>query len=55
MLLSLGGYCHGIVKAHLQHLLCAAAINLYRIVNYLDERPIAPTRTSAFASLAMSP
>jgi transposase len=45
----------GLAKAHLQHLLCAAAINLYRIVNYLDERPIAPTRTSAFASLAMSP
>jgi transposase len=45
----------GLAKTHLQLLLCAAAINLYRIVNDLAELPIAHTRTSAFAALALAP
>jgi len=44
----------GLTKTHLQQLLCAAAINLYRMVNYLAELPIAHTRTSTFATLALS-
>jgi transposase len=44
----------GLVKTHLQHILCAAAINLYRIVNYIADLPITHTRTSTFASLAAS-
>jgi transposase len=42
----------GLAKTHLQHVLCATAINLYRIVNYLADLPIAHTRTSTFAALA---
>lgn len=45
----------GLAKTHLQHVLCASAINLYRIVNYLAELPIAHTRISTFAALAASP
>ncbi len=44
----------GLAKTHLQHILCAAAINLYRIVNYLADLPIAHTRTSTFVSLTVS-
>jgi transposase len=44
----------GLAKTHLQHILCAAAINLYRMVNYLADLPIAHTRSSPFASLATS-
>lgn len=44
----------GRTKTHLHHILCAAAINLYRITNYLAELPIAHTRTSTFAALAVS-
>jgi transposase len=44
----------GLAKTQLQHILCAAAINLYRIVNYIADLPIAHTRPSAFASLAAS-
>lgn len=44
----------GLAKTHLQQILCAAAINLYRITNYLAERPIARTRTATFAALALS-
>lgn len=44
----------GLAKTHLQHILCAAAINLYRITNYLAGLPIAHTRTSTFAALAVS-
>jgi transposase len=44
----------GLAKTHLQHILCAAAINLYRITSYLAELPIAHTRTSTFAALAAS-
>jgi hypothetical protein len=36
----------------LQHVATAAAINVDRIVAWLDERPRAKTRTSRFAALA---
>lgn len=42
----------GYVKTHLQHLLPAVAINLARFVAWVNEVPLAPTRTSAFAALA---
>jgi hypothetical protein len=42
----------GLVKTALQHVATAAAINLDRLAAWIAERPIAPTRTSRFASLA---
>jgi transposase len=42
----------GVAKTHLQHVAIAAAINIDRIVAWLDERPRAKTRTSRFAALA---
>jgi transposase len=42
----------GLAKTHLQHMATAAAINVDRIVAWLDERPQAKTRTSRFAALA---
>ena len=42
----------GLEKTHLQHVAIAAAINIDRIVAWLDERPRAQTRTSRFAALA---
>jgi len=36
----------------MQHVAIAAAINIDRIVAWLDERPQATTRTSRFAALA---
>jgi len=42
----------GVAKTHLQHVAIAAAINIDRIVAWLDERPRAQTRTSRFATLA---
>jgi hypothetical protein len=51
MLLSLGGYCYGIVKTRLQHLATASAINLLRVADWLDETPRAKTRHSAFERL----
>jgi transposase len=42
----------GVAKTHLQHIAIAAAINIDRIVAWLDERPRAQTRTSRFAALA---
>src|SRR5499433_1024587 len=42
----------GLEKTHLQHVAIAAAINIDRIVAWLDERPRAKTRTSRFAALA---
>lgn len=41
----------GLAKTHLQHLLTAAAMNVVRIVNWLDGLPHAKTRTSRFAAL----
>ncbi len=43
MLLSLGGYSHGIAKTHLQHLLTAAAANVVRVGLWLDDTPRAKT------------
>jgi len=42
----------GLEKTHLQHVASAAAINIDRIVAWLDARPRAKTRTSRFAALA---
>jgi transposase len=42
----------GLKKTHLQHVAIAAAINIDRIVAWLEERPRATTRTSRFAALA---
>jgi transposase len=42
----------GVAKTHLQHIAIAAAINIDRIVAWLDERPRAMTRLSRFAALA---
>jgi transposase len=42
----------GLAKTHLQHVATAAAMNVDRIVAWLDERPRAKTRTSRFAALA---
>jgi transposase len=42
----------GLPKTHLQHVTIAAAINVDRIVAWLDKRPRATTRTSRFAALA---
>ena len=50
MLLSLGGHSYEIVKTHL-HAMIATAINVVRTLAWLDEEPLAPTRTSKFAAL----
>jgi transposase len=42
----------GLPKTHLQHVATAAAINVNRMVAWLNERPRAKTRTSRFAALA---
>jgi len=42
----------GLPKTHLQHVATAAAINIDRIVAWLDKRPRAMTRISRFAALA---
>ena len=42
----------GLAKTHLQHIATAAAMNVDRLVAWLDERPRAKTRTSRFAALA---
>ena len=42
----------GVAKTHLQHVATAAAINIDRIVAWLDGRPHAKTRLSRFAALA---
>jgi transposase len=41
----------GLAKTHLQHLLTAAAMNVVRLVNWLNGVPHAKTRTSRFARL----
>ncbi|GAA4020284.1 hypothetical protein GCM10022408_37790 [Hymenobacter fastidiosus] len=41
----------GLAKTHLQHVLIATAINLCRIVNWLNEVPLAQTRQAAFERL----
>jgi transposase len=42
----------GLEKTHLQHVATAAAMNIDRLVAWLDERPRAKTRISRFAALA---
>jgi transposase len=42
----------GLTKTHVQHVATAAAINVDRIVAWLNECPRAQTRTSRFAALA---
>jgi len=42
----------GLAKTHLQHVLTACAINLKRVVDWLEEKPHAQTRKSRFAALA---
>jgi transposase len=42
----------GLAKTHVQHVATATAMNVDRIVAWLDERPRAKTRTSRFAALA---
>jgi transposase len=42
----------GLPKTHFQHVATAAAINVDRLVAWLDERPQAKTRTSRFAAMA---
>lgn len=42
----------GLAKTHLQHLACATAINIVRVLAWLEEPSVAPTRISHFAALA---
>jgi len=44
----------GLPKTHLQHILSAAALNLCRVVDWLTGHLRSPTRTSAFARLALA-
>ncbi len=44
----------GLARTHLQHLMTAAAINLVRLVRWLDEIPKATTRPSPFAQLYLT-
>ncbi|MGK7938997.1 MAG: IS1182 family transposase [Crocosphaera sp.] len=41
----------GLAKTHLQHIFTAAALNLYRLDNWLNGIPLASTRYSRFCSL----
>jgi transposase len=43
----------GLAKVHLQHIITAAAINVVRMVAWLQGVPHAKTRTSRFAALAI--
>jgi len=54
MLLSLGGYCDGLAKTHLQHLLTAVALNVVRLGEWWLGTLPAKTRCSAFAALRMA-
>lgn len=45
----------GHLKAHLQHLLAAAALNFVRVAAWLEDPTFATTRTSAFARLMLQP
>lgn len=42
----------GLAKTHLQNVAIAAAINLHRVINHLNDVPVAVTRQSRFAALA---
>ena len=43
----------GLAKTHLQHLACATAMNSVRVLAWLEEPSVAPTRISHFAALAV--
>jgi hypothetical protein len=43
----------GLPKTHLQDLAISTAINLVRLVDWLDGTPLAPTRVSAFEDSTM--
>ncbi len=45
----------GLAKTHLQAIVTAVAVNLKRLVAWLNGEPLAPTRRSPFAALAPSP
>jgi len=45
----------GLLKTHVQMVLTAVAIDLYRLYNWVNEVPLALTRTSHFARLAPEP
>lgn len=42
----------GLAKTHFQHLVCATALNLVRVLAWLEEPSLAPTRRSHLATLA---
>ena len=42
----------GMAKTHLQHLASATATNILRLIHWLNDVPLAKTRTSRFAALA---
>ena len=42
----------GLAKTHVQHVATAVAINIFRVVAWLQGVPLAPTRQSRFAALA---
>ena len=42
----------GLSKTHLQNMATVVAINLHRIINWMNSVPLAPTRKSRFATLA---
>ncbi len=44
----------GLLKTHLQHILTALAMNLIRFANWVNNVPLATTRSSAFARLALA-
>lgn len=44
----------GLAKTHLQHVFVATAMNLWRIVAWLNEVPLAQTRQAAFERLMPS-
>ena len=41
----------GLAKTHLQHVFIAAAMNRSRVVNWLNEVPLAQTRRAVFERL----
>ncbi len=42
----------GLAKTHLQHVLTAVAMNVARLVAWLNDEPLAKLRVSRFAALA---
>ena len=44
----------GLARAHIQHVITAAAMNLSRLAAWLAEDPRETTRTSQFARLALA-